>query len=168
MSAPTLHTARLTLRALTLADFPPLVALYASPRSIHIDGPQPAHQVWLGFAADVGQWVLKGYGTWAVDLTATGASVGQVGLNHPQDYPEPELGWLLYDGFEGQGYAFEAATAARAFAFDILGMPTLVSYIDPANQRSRHLAERLGAVIDPDAATPQNEPCLTFRHRRAA
>ncbi len=166
MIDPTIHTSRLTLRGLTPADFPPLADLYASPRSAYIDGPQPAHQVWLGFASDVGQWVLKGYGTWAVDRTATGAHIGLVALNHPHEYPEPELGWLLYDGYEGHGYAHQAALAARAYAFDWLGMPTLVSYVSPENHRSRRQAERLGAQIDPDAATPLNEPCLTYRHRR--
>ena len=64
---------------------------------------------------------------------------------------------------EGKGYAFEAAQAARAHAFDVLGWETAVSYIDPGNARSIELAERLGAVRDPEAA-PFHEGDLVFRH----
>ncbi len=41
---------------------------------------------------------------------------------------------------------------------------TLVSYIDPRNERSIRLAERLGARLDPRAAQPEDDPCLVFRH----
>ena len=40
----------------------------------------------------------------------------------------------------------------------------MVSYIDPANTASARLAERLGARIDPAAATPDNEPTDAWRH----
>jgi RimJ/RimL family protein N-acetyltransferase len=39
-----------------------------------------------------------------------------------------------------------------------------VSYIDRNNSRSIALAERLGAVPDPDAATPDNSDDLVYRH----
>ncbi|MBL4813249.1 MAG: hypothetical protein JKX69_13045, partial [Rhodobacteraceae bacterium] len=42
-----------------------------------------------------------------------------------------------------------------------LRLPTLVSYVDPANTRAASLARRLGAVIE-----SQTDTCLTFRHTR--
>ena len=39
--------------------------------------------------------------------------------------PEKELGWLVYDGYEGQGYATEAAAALRDWAFNPLGVDRL-------------------------------------------
>ena len=68
-----------------------------------------------------------------------------------------ELGWLLYDGYEGQGYATEAAAALRDWAFGTLGLETLVSYCDPDNAASIAVAERLGAVRDPLAARQDPE-----------
>ncbi len=51
----------------------------------------------------------------------------------------------------------------RKWAFEELGLKTLVSYIDPKNERSRKLAERMGAVIDPDAE--RHDPVdLVYRH----
>jgi RimJ/RimL family protein N-acetyltransferase len=163
-TAPTLETERLVLRAHQLADFPPLAALFATGRSRFMNGPKSLDDVWRGFMCDVGQWPILGYGTWAIERKATGEYVGQVGLNRPPEYPEDELGWLLFDGFEGRGFAFEAAARARSFAFDVLRLPTLVSYVDPSNLRSIALAKRLGAARDPSAPKPQHDPCLVFRH----
>lgn len=163
MIAPTITTERLILRAHRLEDFAPIAALFATPRSRYMDGPKAAADVWRGFMSDVGQWPILGYGAWAVTLH-DGTYVGQVGINRPLEFPEDELGWLLFEGYEGKGYAFEAAVAARDFAWREVGLRTLVSYIDPDNAPSIRLAERLGALRDPNAATPQNDPCLVYRH----
>lgn len=164
LSAPTLTTDRLILRALRFDDFDALARLFATDRSRYMDGPQAPSQVWAGFMESVGQWPILGYGSWAIDLRETGEYIGQVGLNRPYSFPEDELGWMLFDGFEGRGYAFEAAHAALRFGFHHVGLETLVSYVDPENARSIRLAMKLGAVEDPGAATPDNDPCLVFRH----
>jgi RimJ/RimL family protein N-acetyltransferase len=83
---------------------------------------------------------------------------------YPADWSEPELGWTLWSAaHEGKGYAHEAAVAARAHAYSVLGWTTAVSYIDPDNARSIALAERLGATLDPDAAH-HNPADLVYRH----
>jgi RimJ/RimL family protein N-acetyltransferase len=164
LDIPTFTTERLILRPFAMADFAALEAIYQSPRSRYIGGTQPREKVWLDFASDCGIWHLMGFGSLSIEEKATGALVGQCGLNAPPEYPERELGWVLFDGFEGKGYAFEAATRLRGFAFDTLGWDTVVSYIDPDNVRSIRLAERMGAVLDKDAATPNGEGCLVYRH----
>jgi RimJ/RimL family protein N-acetyltransferase len=79
-------------------------------------------------------------------------------------FPEKELGWLLYEGFEGKGYATEAARAMRDWAFGPGGLASLVSYFDPENARSMAVAQRLGAVLDPDAPV-QDAGDVVYRHR---
>ena len=101
-----------------------------------------ATRAWHAFAADVGGWDLLGFGSWAIEEKATGAFAGQLSLNKPPHFPEREIGWFLLAGFEGRGYATEAALAARAFAYGTLGWPTAVSYVDPDNARSIALARR--------------------------
>ncbi|MGI9393987.1 MAG: GNAT family N-acetyltransferase, partial [Boseongicola sp.] len=86
---------------------------------------------------------------------------------YPEDWPEPEIGWTVWAAeAEGEGFAFEAAKAARDFAFRELGWTTAVSYIDDGNDRSVALAERLGAWRDDAAETPDNDepPVLVYRH----
>lgn len=163
-SAPTLTTERLVLRAHDIDDFDRLTALYRTERSRHIGGPLAEKAVWRDFMNAVGHWPILGFGAWGVDLKATGECVGQVAVSCPAEYPEPELGWLLFDGHEGKGFAFEASARARRFAFEEVGLDKLVSYIDPENLRSIRLAERLGGVRDTGAATPGGDPCLVYRY----
>jgi len=160
---PTLKTERLILRAPVMADFPAYGALLASARSVHMGGPFDTRTAWGWFCHDVAVWRLFGHGALMADLAATGECVGQVGINHGPLFPEKELGWMVYEGHEGQGYATEAARALRDWAFATLGLATLVSYIDPGNRRSAAVAERLGAVLDP-AAQRQDPDDLVYRH----
>ncbi len=167
-AAPRLETDRLTLRASRLNDFDAFAAFFTSPRSRFVDGPLSLGQAWDAFAAGLGRWALVGYGAWMIERRADGARVGVVSLNHPVATPERELGWLLWDGFEGQGYALEAAARARTFALEQLGWETFVSNIDRANLRSIRLAEKLGATLDTDAKTPGEPQTLVYRHSRSA
>ena len=164
-SAPVIIGERVILRPHRASDLDRMAALYQSDRAAWIGGHQNRTIVWRWLGYDVGQWGLTGFGSWAIDELKTGAFAGQVGLNKPDNFPEIELGWLLFDGYEGRGLAQDAAILARCFAFETLGLDSLVSYIDPNNQRSIRLAEKLGAILDPDAATPDGEACLVYRHK---
>ena len=54
----------------------------------------------------------------------------------------------------------------RAYAYDVLGWKTAISYIDAPNTRSRNLAERLGCTPEPGAPHPfgKEEDVLVYRH----
>ncbi len=161
--APRLETERLVLRPQRMDDFPLFAAFFADERSRFVGGPLSPARAWQGFASDTGSWALMGFGGWAVEESATGALAGQVALSAPPHFPEREVGWILMPGFEGRGYATEAARAARAFAYDSLGWTTAVSYIDPGNVSSIAVARRLGCTDDPEAE-PLHPGDLVFRH----
>ena len=161
---PTLETERLLLRPPVLADFDAYAALMASPRATYMGGPFDTRAAWGMFCHDIACWELFGHGALMLERKTDGACVGQIGINHGPLFSEKELGWLLYDGFEGQGYATEAAVALRDWAFATLRLETLVSYFDPANHRSIAVAERLGTTRDDDA--PRDDPDdVVYRHR---
>ena len=163
MIIPTLETPRLILRAPRMEDFPAYAALMASPRSMYMGGPFDQRSAWGLFCHDVALWSLYGHGALMIDIKDTGTCVGQVGINHGPLFPEKELGWLLYDGFEGHGYATEAAEALRDWAFSTLNLPTLVSYFDPENHRSMAVSARLGGTRD-DNAPLQDEGDVVYRY----
>lgn len=148
MTPPTLNTERLTLTALGEQHFEPLAAFYASERSRFVGGPDTAERTWRTLAAEIGHWTLRGYGRFAVELKATGQMVGLVGPWNPHGWPEAELGWDLMNGFEGKGYASEAAIAARAWAYAEKGWTTAISLIADGNIPSARLAQRLGCTHD--------------------
>jgi RimJ/RimL family protein N-acetyltransferase len=163
LEIPLLETERLRLRAPEIGDFDHYAAFFASDRAIHERGPMDRRAAWREFCASLACWPLRGFGGWSVTDRADGAYLGEAGLFQPVEYPEPEIGWLVVPEAEGKGIAHEAALAVRAWAYRMLGLRTLVSYIDPANARSIRLARRLGAVLDPDA--PRIDPGdLVFRH----
>ena len=164
-SAPILETDRLRLRAYKQEDFEQFATLYASPRSRYADGPVSRSIAWDWFAAGAGRWSLIGYGAWAVDRLSDDVCVGVVALNHPINrFEECELGWHLWEPYEGNGYAIEAATEARSFAFRELQWATLVSYIAIENIQSIKLAKRMGASLDKDATKRTDEHTAVYRH----
>jgi RimJ/RimL family protein N-acetyltransferase len=164
MMAPTLTTARLVLRPVQMADFPAYRDFMLSDRARYMGGPYDLAGAWGLFCHDAGLWALAGHGGLAVE-TKDGQTVGVVGINAGPLFPETELGWMLYEGHEGQGYATEAAGVLRDWAFGSRGLTTLVSYVYPANHASAAVARRLGARLDPQAARQaDSEDDLVFRH----
>ena len=145
---PELETDRLRLRAPRLEDWPALSEFYASDRAKYVGGPKTAEQTWRSLATETGHWALRGYGRWALEEKATGKYVGICGLWEPDGFPEMELGWDLFEGATGKGYATEAGAAARAHAYDVLGRNTVISMIAPENTASKAVATRLGAAFE--------------------
>lgn len=166
MMAPTLTTERLTLRPYQRGDFEAYAAFMASPRAQYMDGPMDRAQAWGWFCNDVASWALHGYGCLTAEHQDT--VVGWVGPTFSDQFREPEIGWLLRDGFEGQGFASEAAQALLTHTFSTTDLTTLVSYIDPLNAASIKVAERLGATVDPAADRPHGDDCLVYRHMKEA
>ena len=163
---PVLDTPRLTLRAPKMADLPTLTAFYATQRSHMVGGPQDAKGAFNKLASRIGHWAFLGYGHWHIDDRKTGDFLGWVGILNPPGWDEPELGWALFAHAEGKGFAYEAASAARAFAAQHLKLDHLISYIRADNDRSRALAKRLGATHERDG-TVMDTPCQIWRHPSA-
>jgi RimJ/RimL family protein N-acetyltransferase len=161
---PTLETERLTLRAPEARDFDAYAAFRASSRSVTVGGPFDRVQAHMQLTAIIGHWQLRGFGRWIVADTASDVALGIAGLHHPEDWPEPEIAWSLFDGAEGKGYATEAARAARAYAYDILGWDRVASLIMPNNTRSVAVARRLGAIFEGPYSHPKLGTLDLWRH----
>lgn len=163
MTPPTLTTERLTLRPQQRGDFEPFAALLGSDRARYMGGPLSRDTAWAWFCSDEASWTFLDHGALSITETATGALVGQIAILQPPSFPERELGWLAYEGMTGKGYVTEAARALRDWGFRSRGYATLVSYVDPRNDRSHAVARRLGAVRDPQAAAPDRGD-IVWRH----
>ncbi len=163
-----LTTDRLLMRPPEAADAPDYIAFYGSARRAQDAPVLTSDQARARFARDRAHWQDKGFGRFVLIDRATEARLGMVGPHFPEDYPEAEIAWHLWNAStEGRGLAFEAACAARTHAFGPLGWTTAVSYIPPVNRRSIALAERLGCTRDDAAAIPTLagwEDTLVYRH----
>lgn len=165
-----IETANLILRRPVAADWEAYRDFALSDRATTLGGPHTVGRAWRIFASELGHWDIRGYGMFAVTRKGSDEALALIGPWVPEDWPETEVGWMvLSDAAQGTGLAYEAADATIDHAYHVLGWQTVVSYIAPENTRSIRLAERLGAVLDPNAPQPMpDKPCLVYRHPRRA
>lgn len=161
---PTVETDRLRLRAPRWSDFEAYAAFCASPRSAGVGGPYSRDAAFTRLTAVIGHWQLRGFGRWLVADRDTDAPLGIVGPFRPEDWPEPEIAWSVFEAAEGRGVAYEAALAARRYAYDVLGWTTAVSLTTPDNTRSIALAQRMGATRDGSYMHAEAGELYVWRH----
>lgn len=160
---PTLDAGDVSLRAVRESDLDAIAAFYATERSHFVGGPLDRIASWRVISASLGHWALRGYGYWQIEDKASGQPAGACGFIFREGWDEPELGWQVWDGFEGRGIAFQAVQAARAHGARHFGLDGVISYIDPRNARSIKLAERLGASFERETVF-FDKPCRVYRH----
>ena len=160
---PTLETERLILRGWRESDLDGFAALYETPESRFIAGPQSRDGTWRIMALQIGHWALRGYGSFVLESKQTRSFLGYCGPWNPLGFPEQEIGWGLLPSARGQGYATEAAKRALQFAFETLQWPTAISLIATENSASRRVVERLGAVLE-SSTEYRGLACGIWRH----
>lgn len=160
-TAPVITGDSLRLRPHAMGDLEAFWTFFQTPRAQFVDGPDNKTHLWYGIASEVGSWELMGMGGWAIEVN--GKIAGQVALTQPPHFAEPELGYILFDGFEGRGIAFEAAALALTYTREQINPASLVSYIHRDNARSIALAKRLGATHDP-AAKAHDAEDVVYRY----
>lgn len=163
-----IDTRRLTLREPGPQDVDALIDFYKSERSAMAGGNVSHFEAVTRAYALLGHWRHRGYGLFTVTLTGNNIALGMAGPYFPPGRPEKEIGWVLFHGAEGNGYATEAAKATVNYAFDVLGWTEIVHYIAYENVKSVAVAERIGSVFDAESPQPKPEtPCLVYRQIRA-
>ncbi len=161
-----LTTARLRFRQWREDDFPVIREFFGDPvETRFVGGQRDAEQAWRLLATYIGHYQLKGYSYLAVVEADSGDLVGSVGLWRSEPWPELELGYWFLPQARGRGYASEAAGAVRQYAFERLGVDTLVSYIDEDNTPSRRLAERIGGRLEGSIGLLDFGEHLVYRYR---
>jgi ribosomal-protein-alanine N-acetyltransferase len=162
-------------------DLPAFAALNADPAVMEhfpkLLEPAESHEL----AAKIrGALATNPFGWWALEVPGVTPFAGFVGLSAPSFEapftPAIEVGWRLARSAWGHGFATEAARAAVAYGFDVLGLDEIVSLTVPANTRSRHVMEKLGMTRNPDddfdhPRLPEGHPLrrhVLYRLRRPA
>jgi ribosomal-protein-alanine N-acetyltransferase len=150
-----LETPRLILRQWRDADLDAWAEMNADPRVMEFFPALYDRARAEKTAASMREEIERdGYGFWAVEIKASGAFAGMVGLNEiTYDipvHPKHEVGWRLAFDAWGHGYATEGARAALQFAFGKLGWPEVVAFTAAINERSQRVMQRLGMLRNPD------------------
>lgn len=162
---PLIETERLRLRGPVASDFETFAAFVGSDRAAFVGGPVPRVQAWRSFGHLVGHWALRGYSMFILADKASDAPLGMAGAWFPEGWPEREIGWSMWEPrAEGKGLAFEAATAARRWAYDALGWDSAISLIVEGNTRSEALARRMGCAYEGEFTHEVYGKSRIFRH----
>jgi len=164
----TVETERLVLRMFRQDDWRALHEYYSDAECMRFTFRRPLSESasWRMVATMAGQWLLRGYGPYAVEDKATGAVLGAVGLWYPLEWPEPEIKWALARRHWGRGYASEAARTVQRMARERLPKLSLISLIDSRNEASIRLALAVGASLERETEF-LGEPFHIYRHPAA-
>ena len=144
----TIETARLHLRPMSADDFDGLYQIFTDSQVMASFGGElftpPKMQQWLQRNLD--HQAQFGYGLFAVIEKASGRLIGNCGLEQLEidGQTVAELGYDLRSDVWNQGFATEAASAVRDYAFQVLRLPRLISLIRVGNTASQRVAEKIG------------------------
>ncbi len=145
---PTLPAQRLRLRALTPADAGDVFAVFADPLVMRYwsSPPMTSPDQAAGYIGQIRDWFASRGGLqWGIALAdEDDRIIGTVTLcAFALEHRRCEIGYALGADHWAQGYAGEALRRALAFAFGDLGLARIEADVDPRNEASIRLLERL-------------------------
>jgi RimJ/RimL family protein N-acetyltransferase len=152
ISAPTLTTPRLILRAPKRSDYAAMHAVWSDPIvTKYIGGRVSTPQdTWFRLLRYLGHWPMMGYGYFACFEKDSGAYIGDMGIAnqvrglHPDFDDAPETGWVLSPSAFGKGYATEAMLTLLSWFEATHGLGRTVCMVESAHTASLNVAAKLG------------------------
>ena len=72
--------------------------------------------------------VIVRYGLWSVRIKNSDDFIGKIGIISPPMFSN-QTQLHLFDGFEGKGYAYEAAKAVKDYVIENFKLPIFASHI---------------------------------------
>ena len=164
-----LTTKRLLLRELEETDFDALSAVLG-------DSDIMRHYPYTFDEARVRRWIsvnrqryeIFGFGLWAVVLRETGAVIGDCGvtMQNINGLIRPEIGYHIAKKHQRNGYAKEAASACRDWAFKHTPFLCLYSYMKKDNLPSAATAVSVGMRLTEEYTDSENEITAVYRITR--
>ena len=143
-----LETERLILRQLTSDDSEFILELLNDPSFIRNIGDRNVRTIDNACSyilnGPVASYAKNGFGLYLVLLKETGESIGMCGLIKRDVLDDVDIGYALLPRYWSKGYAVEAAQATKEYAKDVIGLKRIVAIVDPVNEPSIRLLEKLG------------------------
>jgi len=146
-----LETERLTLRQFTADDAPFIFELVNEPSFIQNIGDRGVRSLEGAVkyieTGPVTSYARNGFGLYLVQLKESGESIGMCGLIKRETLDDVDIGYAFLPKFWSKGYAVEAALTVKEQGRS-LGLKRLVAIVDPANQGSIRVLEKLGMKFE--------------------
>lgn len=151
-SFPQLEGKRVRLRGPRSEDADALFRLFADPQVMRYWSrpPMTTRSEAEGLIEEIDQsFSQRTKLNWMLTLRSDDAVIGTCTLfQFEPRHRRAEVGYALRSDHWSRGIATEAVTLALAWAFRVLGLHRIEADIDPRNQGSRKLLERLGFVSE--------------------
>lgn len=147
---PQLETPRFVLRQAQLTDADDLYQLYADQAVVQYMSFTPFTSV--EESLDEMKWYERIFAEqsglrWMIEDRETGKVIGTCGfLAYEQEHHRTELGYDLSSAYWGKGIMKEVALCIIQFGFEQMKLNKIEAKIEPANQSSIRLIEKLGFV----------------------
>ncbi len=145
-----LQTERLLLRHLQVSDMDSLVDLWTDPIVMRfMGGPREVVKLRVSIESALNDNKKK-YDLWTIVEKKSGQVIGECGLieKEVEGKSEIELVYILAKNAWGKGYATEIADATKKHAFRVLGLERIISLIDPENEASEKVAQKVGMHLE--------------------
>ncbi|MBA8815972.1 RimJ/RimL family protein N-acetyltransferase [Microbacterium halimionae] len=145
-----IETTRLSIRPLQEHDLPALELILGDAITMTAyEGAFSPRECASWLRRQRERYATDGCGLWAVVERSTGELVGQCGITRQLiDSDEVwEVGYLFRRDVWGRGFATEAASASRDWAFEALDADAIFAKVRDTNIASMNVAIRLGMTV---------------------
>lgn len=145
-----LETDNLLVRETTVEDVDSFYRIYEEPSiTYHMENLFEDRDEEIAYTKDYIEkvYAFYGYGMWTVLEKESGQVIGRAGISWRAGYDLPELGFVIGVPWQGQGYAFEVCSAILEYAKEELMMERVQALVQPENEKSLRLCERLGFAV---------------------
>jgi len=144
-----LATDRLILREFTDEDWRPIHEMERDPAVVRYLTKEPQTEAdaqdYVAGIVMAAVVIPRMVYDFAVTVRGDGRYIGRCGMKREDGDPQTAMLWyVIAPAHQGRGYAAEAARAVTAFAFDQLDLHRVYADIDPRNQASARVVEKLG------------------------
>ena len=160
-----LETKRLFLRNMANSDFDALYKVLSDSDIMqHYPYTFDEKRVRGWIDKNIERYKIFGFGLWAVCLKETGEMIGDCGLTMQliNGQIKPEIGYHIRKDCQMRGYAKEAATAVRDWAFKNTPFNIIYSYMKKSNTASCKTAMSWGCKQVDEFKDNENEITLVF------
>jgi len=143
-----LTTERLAIRKFELSDAGFILRLVNDEAFLHFIGDKGVRTVedardYLS-GGPIASYHANGFGLFHVAEKSSSEPVGMCGLLRRDGQQHPDIGFAFLPDYCARGFAFESATAVLQFGHSELEIDTILAFVNPDNERSIRLLERLG------------------------
>src|SRR5712691_4886875 len=148
---PTLTTQRLLLRQIEMSDAEALFATHSDEETMKLFG---TRQKSVEETREMIQRFQRQYAQrqvirWGVTLKGDDRVIGSCPFfNFDEGFHRAETGYILNRAYWKQGIMSEAMSAVLAFGFMQLGLQRIEAMVDPENENSKGLLQRLGFTYE--------------------